>query len=82
MSAVFLSWPVRAAQDRIDTPHVVLTNATQRRQTGIVQNVDIVERSSSPFLKFDLLPSDKVRFVTGVRGDIFSYKVTPIWWRT
>ncbi len=63
-------------QYRIDTPHVVLANATQRRQTGVVQNVDIVEQSSSPFLKFDLLPVDKVRFVTGVRGDIFSYKVT------
>jgi outer membrane receptor protein involved in Fe transport len=63
-------------QYRIDTPHVVLANATQRQQTGVVQSVDIVEQSSSPFLKLDVLPVDKVRLVTGVRGDIFNYKVT------
>ena len=35
----------------------------------------IVEQSSSPFLKFDLLAFDKVRLVTGIRGDVFTYDV-------
>jgi outer membrane receptor protein involved in Fe transport len=64
-------------QYRIDTPHVVLANATQRHQTGRTQDVKIVEQSSSPFLKFDLLAHEKVRLVTGIRGDIFSYDVSP-----
>jgi hypothetical protein len=62
-------------QYRIDTPHLVLANATQRRQTSPTQDVKIVEQSFSPFLKFDLAPLDKVRLVTGIRGDIFDYDV-------
>src|SRR5215470_7092491 len=60
-------------QYRIDTPHVVLANATQRHQTGRTQDVRIVEQSYSPFVKVELTPLDKVRFVGGVRGDIFAY---------
>src|SRR3984893_1670255 len=63
-------------QYRIDTPHVVLANATQRHQTGRVQDVRIVEQSYSPFLKFDIAPVEKVRLVTGARGDVFSYQGT------
>jgi outer membrane receptor protein involved in Fe transport len=62
-------------QYRIDTPHVVLANATQRHVTGRTQDVKIVEQSFSPFLKFDLLAHEKVRLVTGIRGDIFTYDV-------
>jgi hypothetical protein len=54
----------------------VLGNATQRHHTSRTQDVKIVEQSFSPFLKFDLLPLDKVRLVTGIRGDIFDYNVS------
>ena len=62
-------------QYRIDTPHLVLANATQRHQTSRTQDVKIVEQSFSPFLKLDLLALDKVRLVTGIRADVFSYDV-------
>ncbi len=62
-------------QYRIDTPHVVLANAVQRHQVSRMQDVDIVEQSVSPFVKFDLAPLDKVRLVTGARGDVFSFDV-------
>jgi len=62
-------------QYRIDTPHVVLANAIQRHQVRRVQEVAIVEQSVSPFVKLDLAPLDKVRFVTGARGDVFTFDV-------
>jgi len=62
-------------QYRIDTPHVVLANAIQRHQVSRVQDVDIVEQSFSPFVKLDLTPIDKVRLVTGARGDVFTFDV-------
>ena len=62
-------------QYRIDTPHVVLANALQRHQVSRTQDVDIVEQSFSPFVKFDLTPIDKVRLVTGARGDVFTFDV-------
>ena len=58
-------------QYRIDTPHIVLANAIQRHQVGRVQDVSIVEQSYSPFVKLELVPVEKVRLVTGARGDIF-----------
>jgi TonB-dependent Receptor Plug Domain len=63
-------------QYRIDTPHVVLANAVQRHQVARVQDVSIVEQSYSPFVKFDLVPIEKVRLVTGARGDIFRFHGT------
>ena len=63
-------------QYRIDTPHVVLATATRRQMTGRTQDVNIVEQSYSPFLKFDILPLEKVRLVTGARGDIFDFRGT------
>ena len=62
-------------QYRIDTPRVVLANAVQRHQVSRVQDVSIVEQSWSPFVKFDLLPLEKVRLVTGARGDVFTFDV-------
>jgi outer membrane receptor protein involved in Fe transport len=63
-------------QYRIDTPRIGLANAVQRHQTGRVQDVSIVEQSYSPFVAFDIVPVEKVRLVTGARGDIFSYEGT------
>jgi hypothetical protein len=62
-------------QYRIDTPHVVLAHATNRRILSTTQDVDIIEQSWSPYVKFDLVPFDKVRLVTGARGDIFNFDV-------
>ena len=80
-----LQWPAWAGvvplvttaglQYRIDTPRVVLASAVQRHQLGRVQDVSIVEQSFSPFVKLDLLPFEKVRLVTGARGDIFTFDV-------
>ncbi len=63
-------------QYRVDTPHVVLANTVQRHLLARVQDVRIVEQSYSPFVKFDLAPTDWLRVVTGARGDIFTYDVT------
>ena len=62
-------------QYRIDTPNVVLANAVQRHQIGRTQDVSITEQSWSPFVKLDLLPHEKVRLVTGARGDVFTFDV-------
>jgi outer membrane receptor protein involved in Fe transport len=65
-------------QYRVDTPEVTLANATQRHQTSVVQKVDIVEQSYSPYVKFTLVPVEKVRLITGARGDFFTYDGTQI----
>jgi len=62
-------------QYRIDTPRAVLANAVQRHQLGRVQDVSVVEQSFSPFVTLDVLPVEKVRLVTGARGDIFTFDV-------
>jgi TonB-dependent Receptor Plug Domain len=62
-------------QYRIDTPRVVLATAVQRHQLARSQDVSIVEQSYSPYVKFDMVPLPWLRFMTGARGDIFSYNV-------
>lgn len=62
-------------QYRIDTPRVVLARSVQRHQLERTQDVEIVEQSYSPFVKFDLVPLSWLRLVTGARGDIFHYRV-------
>jgi len=63
-------------QYRVDTPNVVLASATERHQTGVSQDVDVVEQSSSPFVKVDIVPIDKVRLMAGVRADVFNFHGT------
>jgi len=63
-------------QYRLDTPRVILANATQRHQTLVNQDVGIVEQSYSPFVQFDVVPADKVRVVAGLREDVFTYRIT------
>lgn len=62
-------------QYRIDTPHVVLANTVQRHLLARSQDAHIVEQSYSPYLKFDLVPTDWLRLVAGARGDIFLFDV-------
>jgi outer membrane receptor protein involved in Fe transport len=63
-------------QYRIDTPRVVLATSVQRHQIGRTQDVSIVEQSYAPFVKFDVVPVSWLRFVTGARGDIYTYNVS------
>ncbi len=63
-------------QYRVDTARVILGTATRRRPIARTQDVDLVEQSYSPYLKFDLVPLRWLRLVTGARGDIFSYDVS------
>jgi hypothetical protein len=62
-------------QPRIDGPHVVLANQADRHLLGRTQDVNILEQSYSPYVKFALAPPTMpwLRFVTGARGDIFTY---------
>src|SRR5262245_46156996 len=70
-------------QYRIDGPHVVLAAQQDRHRLPPpppdspfqAQNVNILEQSYSPFVKFALAPSAApwLRFNTGARGDIFVY---------
>jgi hypothetical protein len=62
-------------QYRIDTPRVVLATSVQRHQLARTQDVSIIEQSYSPFVKFDFVPLPWLRFVTGARGDIYTYDV-------
>ena len=62
-------------QYRLDTPRVVLGTQDDRRPLGRTQDVDIVEQSISPFLRFDAAPVSWLRVVTGARGDVFAYDV-------
>jgi len=62
-------------QVRMDRPRVVLGRQADRHDLGRTQDVDIVEVSYSPFVKLDIAPLPWLRFVTGARGDIFTFDV-------
>ena len=64
-------------QYRIDAPRVVLATQADRHRLARTQDANILEQSYSPFVKFALAPSATpwLRFVTGARGDIFTYNV-------
>ncbi len=72
-------------QSRIDAPHLVLAAQADRHRLPPPppdspfqsENVDILEQSYSPFVKFALAPAATpwLRFVTGARGDIFTYNL-------
>jgi outer membrane receptor protein involved in Fe transport len=63
------------AQYRIDTPRVILARQVDRQRLERTQDVNIVEQSYSPFVRFDVIPLQWLRLVTGARGDIFHYDV-------
>lgn len=67
-------------QFRADGPHVVLANQADRVRLNRTQDVQILEQSYSPFVKFALAPRQLpwLRFVTGARGDIFTYNTTDL----
>jgi outer membrane receptor protein involved in Fe transport len=78
-SDTVLGIPVRSTagfQFRLDRPRVVLANTLDRHLLQTTEDVNILETSYSPFVKFDLAPLPWLRFITGARGDVFNFNVT------
>jgi Outer membrane protein beta-barrel family len=67
-------------QYRIDGPRVTLALHADRKRLAITQDVDILEQSVSPWVRFDLAPHPLpwLRLVTGARGDVFFYDVRDV----
>ena len=62
-------------QFRLDRVRVVLSNVADRRVLMRTQDVNILESSYSPYVKFDAAPLPWLRIVTGARGDVFNFNV-------
>jgi outer membrane receptor protein involved in Fe transport len=62
-------------QFRLDRPRVVLGHTADRHLLETTQDVNIFETSSSPFVRFDWTPLPWLRYITGARGDIFTFNV-------
>ena len=62
-------------QARIDDGRVRLGTQRQRARLNTTTDVDLLEASYSPYFKLDLRPLTWARFVGGVRGDYFRYRV-------
>jgi outer membrane receptor protein involved in Fe transport len=62
-------------QYRVDRARVILAHQADRHLLERTQDVNFVEQSLSPMVKFDLSPLPWLRFVTGARGDVFHYDV-------
>ncbi|MCM8794519.1 MAG: TonB-dependent receptor [Candidatus Omnitrophica bacterium] len=62
-------------QTRIDQAQVRLVRQAQRNILCVTQDADLLEGSYSPYLEAEINPIEKVRFVTGIRGDFFHYQV-------
>jgi outer membrane receptor for monomeric catechols len=63
------------AQYRVDRSRVILATQADRHLLARTQDVNFVEQSVSPMVRFDLSPLPWLRLVTGARGDIFHYDV-------
>ena len=62
-------------QFRLDRVRVVLSHVADRRLLERTQDVNILESSYSPYLKFDAAVLPWLRVVTGARGDVFNFNV-------
>jgi outer membrane receptor protein involved in Fe transport len=62
-------------QFRLDRVRVVLSHVADRHLLERTQDVNILESSYSPYVKFDIAPAPWFRVVTGARGDIFNFNV-------
>jgi len=62
-------------QARIDDGRVRLGTQRHRTRLNTTTDVDLLEASYSPYFKLDLRPLTWARFVGGVRGDYFRYRV-------
>jgi hypothetical protein len=62
-------------QFRLDRPRVLISNTADRQLLLTTQDVNILETSYSPFLKFEAAPFSWLRIITGARGDVFYFNV-------
>ena len=62
-------------QVRVDDIHPRLGTQTKRNPTGTTTDTDVLEASYSPFVKVELQPKPWMRFVAGLRGDLFTFDV-------
>jgi hypothetical protein len=62
-------------QFRLDRVRVVLSNVADRRLLMRTQDVNILESSYSPYVKFDAAPLPWLRVITGARGDVVNFNV-------
>jgi hypothetical protein len=62
-------------QVRVDNIHPRLGTQTKRSPTGTTTDTDVLEASYSPFVKAEVQPTPWMRFVAGLRGDLFTFDV-------
>ena len=62
-------------QVRVDDIHPRLGTQTKRNPTGTTTDTHVLEASYSPFVKVELQPKPWMRFVAGLRGDLFTFDV-------
>lgn len=62
-------------QVRVDDIQPKLGTQTKRVPTGTTTDTDVLEASYSPFVKAELQPTRWMRFVAGLRGDLFTFDV-------
>lgn len=62
-------------QSRVDNIHVRLGPQFRRNPLGTTVDTDVLEASYSPFLKAEIQPTTWVRFIGGVRSELFTFDV-------
>jgi len=62
-------------QSRVDSIHARLGPQFRRNPLGTTVDTDILEASYSPFLKAEVQPTPWIRFVGGVRSELFTFDV-------
>jgi outer membrane receptor protein involved in Fe transport len=76
--ATILDMPSAATlgiQSRVDNIHVRLGPQFRRNPLGTTVDTDVLEASYSPFLKAEVQPTTWVRFIGGVRSELFTFDV-------
>ena len=62
-------------QNRVDKTHVRLGPQFRRNSMGTTVDTDVLEASYSPFLKAEVQPTPWMKFVGGVRSELFTFDV-------
>ena len=62
-------------QARVDDGEIRLGTQVQRQRLGATTSVDLFEASYSPYLKLEFQPLSWMRFVGGIRADVYQFDV-------
>ncbi len=62
-------------QGRVDKAHIRLGPQFRRNSLGTTVDTEVLEASYSPFLKAEVQPTSWMRFVGGVRSELFTFDV-------